>query len=152
MQVTPLLKKGDVLITFICSFAGFQGCYKFENFRLPNHFSSAGQINQINKICWIAVKQLALESCESRLKGFHTQVGLIFTLKSLYSPDCFLPFSYLKCPSVAGMSLLNVHRQKISHVTKLSHNAEIFSHSCSKNWTGPAAKVDHQWTVSPAKV
>lgn len=82
MQVTPLLKKGDVLITFICRFSGLQQIWKFW---LPNHFSFEGQINQINKIYRIAVKQLALESCESRLKGFHPQVGLIFTLKSLYS-------------------------------------------------------------------
>lgn len=150
MQVTPLLKKGDVLITLICRFSGLLQIWKFW---LPNHFSFEGQINQINKIYRIAVKQLALESCESRLKGFHPQVGLIFTLKSLYSLDCFfLPLSYLECPCVTWMSFLNVHRQKISHVTKLSHNAEVFSHSCSKNWTGPAAKVDHQWTVSLAKV
>lgn len=150
MQVTPLLKKGDVLITFICRFSWLLQIWKFW---LPNHFSFEGQINQINKIYRIAVKQLALESCESRLKGFHPQVGLIFTLKSLYSMHEKAKNSlHLKCPSIAGMSLLNVHRQKISHVTKLSHNAVVFSHSCSKNWTGPAAKVDHQWTVSLAKV
>lgn len=82
MQVTPLLKQGVVLITFICRFSGLLQIWKFW---LPNHFSFEGQINQINKIYRIAVKQLALESCESRLKGFHPQVGLIFTLKSLYS-------------------------------------------------------------------
>lgn len=66
MQVTPLLKKGDVLITFICRFSGLLQIWKFW---LPNYFSFEGQINQINKIYRIAVKKLALESCESRLKG-----------------------------------------------------------------------------------
>ena len=138
----------DNVHSLICRFSELLQIWKFW---LPNHISFEGQINQINKIYRIAVKQLALESCE-RLKGFDPQVGVIFTLKSLYSPDCFLSFSYLECPCITWMSFLNVHRQKISHVTKLSHNAEIFSHSCSKNWTGPAAKVDHQWTVSLAKV
>lgn len=149
MQVTPLLKKGDVLITFICRFSGLLQIWKFW---LPNHFSFEGQINQINKIYRIAVKQLALESCESRLKGLIGWFDIYPKITLQYAWKSAKNSPHLKCPSIAGMSLLNVHRQKISHVTKLSHNAEVFSHSCSKNWTGPAAKVDHQWTVSLAKV
>ena len=59
--------------------------------------------------------------------------------------------AYLKRPAIGRMSLLNVHHQKISNVTKFSRDAEKLFHPGSENGARPATEVDNQWPVSSAK-
>ena len=58
----------------------------------------------------------------------------------------------LKRPPVARMRFFSVYRQKISHVTELSRDAQKFVHPSSENGTCPAAEVHNQRTVSSAEV
>lgn len=50
------------------------------------------------------------------------------------------------------MSLLDIHRQKVSNVTEFSRDAEELVHPGSENGTRPATEVDNQWSVSSAKL